>query len=110
MRKITLKDIAKYFDVSISTVSKAVNDSHEISDDLKKRIRQYAKENNYKPNKLALNLLNRSSKTIGVIVPNILNYFFVQVLYGIEKVANEHGYNIVSCISNESFEKESKIY
>ena len=108
MRKITLKDIAKYFDVSISTVSKAVNDSHEISDDLKKRIRQYAKENNYKPNKLALNLLNRSSKTIGVIVPNILNYFFVQVLYGIEKVANEHGYNIVSCISNESFEKESK--
>ncbi|WP_047244890.1 LacI family DNA-binding transcriptional regulator [Maribacter thermophilus] len=108
MRKITLKDIAQYFDVSISTVSKAVNDSHEISNDLKKRIQQYAKENNYKPNKLALNLLNRSSKTIGVIVPNILNYFFVQVLYGIEKVANEQGYNIVSCISNESFEKESK--
>lgn len=108
MKKITLKDIARYFDVSISTVSKAVNDSHEISRELKQRIQEYAKENHYKPNKLALNLLNRSTKTIGVIVPNILNYFFVQVLYGIEKVANENGYNIISCISDESFEKESK--
>ncbi len=108
MKKITLKDIAKYFDVSISTVSKAVNDSHEISKELKQRIQEYAKEHHYKPNKLALNLLNRSTKTIGVIVPNILNYFFVQVLYGIEKVANENGYNIISCISDESFEKESK--
>lgn len=108
MKKITLKDIAKYFDVSISTVSKAINDSHEISRELKMRIQEYAKENHYKPNKLALNLLNRSTKTIGVIVPNILNYFFVQVLYGIEKVANENGYNIISCISDESFEKESK--
>jgi LacI family transcriptional regulator len=108
MKKITLKDIAKHFGVSISTVSKAVNDSHEISDALKKQIQQFAKDQHYKPNKLALNLLNRSTKTIGVIVPNILNYFFVQVLYGIEKVANENGYNIISCISNESYEKESK--
>ncbi|HAI44270.1 MAG TPA: LacI family transcriptional regulator, partial [Maribacter sp.] len=60
------------------------------------------------PNRLALNLLNRSTKTIGVVVPNILNYFFVQVLYGIEKVANESGYNIISCISNESKAKETK--
>jgi len=108
MKKITLKDIAKHFGVSISTVSKAVNDSHEISDALKQSIQQFAKDHHYKPNKLALNLLNRSTKTIGVIVPNILNYFFVQVLYGIEKVANENGYNIISCISNESHDKEIK--
>lgn len=108
MKKITLKDIAKHFGVSISTVSKAVNDSHEISVALKQSIQQFAKDHHYKPNKLALNLLNRSTKTIGVIVPNILNYFFVQVLYGIEKVANENGYNIISCISNESHEKEIK--
>lgn len=108
MNKITLKDIAKHFGVSISTVSKAVHDSHEISSALKDKIQKFAKENHYKPNKLALNLINKSTKTIGVLVPNILNHFFVQVLYGIEKVANEKGYNIISCISDESFEKESK--
>lgn len=108
MKKITLKDIAAHFSVSISTASKAINGSHEISVALKEKIQQYAKKKHYKPNRLALNLLNKSNKTIGVIVPNILNYFFVQVLYGIEKIANENGYNIISCISNESFEKESK--
>jgi len=108
MKKVTLKDIAGHFKVSISTVSKAVNDSHEISDDLKFKIQTYAKEKHYKPNRLALNLLNRNTKTIGVVVPNILNYFFVQVLYGIEKVADENGYNIISCISNESNAKERK--
>jgi len=108
MKKITLKEMATHFNVSISTVSKAVNDSHEISVSLKEKIQKYAKERHYKPNRLALNLLNKSNKTIGVIVPNILNYFFLQVLYGIEKVANEKGYNIISCISDESFEKESK--
>ena len=108
MKKVTLKDIAGHFNVSISTVSKAVNDSHEISAELKLKIQEYAKEKHYKPNRLALNLLNRSTNTIGVVVPNILNYFFVQVLFGIEKVANENGYNIISCISNESSAKESK--
>jgi LacI family transcriptional regulator len=108
MKKITLKDIAKHFNVSISTVSKAVNDSHEISAELKLKIRQYAKEKHYKPNRIALNLLNRNTKTIAVVVPNILNYFFVQVLYGIEKIANENGYNIISCISDESVVKERK--
>ncbi|MEP2278578.1 LacI family DNA-binding transcriptional regulator [Maribacter sp.] len=108
MKKVTLKDIAGHFGVSISTVSKAINDSHEISNDLKVKIQTYAKEKHYKPNRLALNLLNKSTKTIGVVVPNILNYFFVQVLYGIEKVANESGYNIISCISNESKAKETK--
>lgn len=108
MKKVTLKDIAAHFGVSISTVSKAINDSYEISNDLKLKIQAYAKEKHYKPNRLALNLLNKSTKTIGVVVPNILNYFFVQVLYGIEKVANESGYNIISCISNESSAKETK--
>lgn len=108
MKKITLKDIAAHFNVSVSTVSKAVNDSHEISKELKLRVQQYAKEKHYRPNRLALNLLHKNTKTIGVVVPNILNYFFVQVLYGIEKVATEDGYNIISCISDESLQKETK--
>ena len=76
MKKITLKDIAANFGVSISTVSKAINDSHEISADLKEKIQLFAKNHNYRPNHIALSLLQKSTKTIGVIVPNILNYFF----------------------------------
>ncbi|SHJ34955.1 transcriptional regulator, LacI family [Arenibacter nanhaiticus] len=106
MRKIALKDIAEHFNVSVSTVSKAINDSHEVSRDLKTKIRAYATENNYRPNKIALSLLNKKTKTIGVVVPNILNYFFTQVFSGIEKIATEKGYNLLSCISDESYDKE----
>lgn len=106
MKRLTIKDIAKEFDVSISTVSKALNDSYEISVSTKEKIQKYAKENNYKPNFNALSLKNRRTKTIGIIIPNMLNYFFAQVFNGVEKVANERGYKIISCISNESFNKE----
>ncbi|WP_010519962.1 LacI family DNA-binding transcriptional regulator [Croceivirga radicis] len=108
MKKFTLKDIATHFKVSVSTASKAINDSHEISEDLKAKIQQYAKDNHYRPNRIALSLLRKNTKTIGVVVPNILNYFFVQVFYGIEKNANARGYNIISCTSDESYLKELK--
>ena len=83
--KATLKNIAKELNVSVSTVSKALNDSPEISELTKIKIREYAKLKNYKPNVFGLNLKNRSTKTIGVIVPNILNSFFAKVFSGIEK-------------------------
>jgi LacI family transcriptional regulator len=106
MKRLTIKDIAKEFNVSISTVSKALNNSYEISTNTKERIQKFAKENNYKPNFNALSLKNRQTKTIGIIIPNMLNYFFAQVFKGIEKVANDRGYKIISCISNESYTKE----
>jgi LacI family transcriptional regulator len=109
MKRLTIKDIAKEFDVSISTVSKALNDSYEISISTKEKIQKYAKENNYKPNFNALSLKNRKTKTIGLIIPNMLNYFFAQVFKGIEKVANERGYKIISCISNDSHTKEVEL-
>lgn len=109
MKKLTIKDIAKQFNVSISTVSKALNDSYEISEATKEKIQKYAKENNYKPNFNALSLKNRSTKTIGVIMPTMLNYFFAQVFKGIEKTALENGYKVITCISNQSFEKEVEI-
>jgi LacI family transcriptional regulator len=105
--KATLKQIAKELNVSVSTVSKALNDSPEISDQTKIRIKEYAKLKNYKPNVIGLNLKNRKTKTIGVIIPNILNSFFAKVFSGIEKVADEKGYNVIMCISNESFDKEA---
>lgn len=104
--KITLKKIAKEFGVSISTVSKALKDSHEISLEVKERIQAFAKYYHYKPNSLALNLRNQKTKTIGVIIPEIVHHFFTKVITGIEKLANEKGYNVMICLSNESYEKE----
>lgn len=105
-KRITIKQIAKALHVSISTVSKALNDSYEISEETKQKIQQYAKEHNYKPNTLALSLQNKKTKTIGIIIPNILNHFFAKILRGIETVCAEKGYNIITCITNESYQKE----
>ena len=107
--KATLKQIAKELGVSVSTVSKALNDSPEISEPTKIKIQEYAKLKNYKPNIIGLNLKNRSTRTIGVIIPNILNQFFAKVFTGIEKVADENGYKVITCISNESIEKEINV-
>lgn len=105
---VTLKQLAKELNVSISTVSKALNNSDEIGEDTKKRVKELAALYNYKPNKVALSLKQNKTKTIGVIIPNILNRFLAKVLFGIEREANKHGYNIITCISNESLAKEKE--
>ena len=105
-KRITIKQIAQALHVSISTVSKALNDSYEISEETKKKIQAYAKEHKYKPNTLALSLQNKKTKTIGIIIPNILEYYFARALRGIEKITTEKGYNIITCITNESHKKE----
>ncbi len=103
---ITLKELAEQLNVSISTVSKALNDSSEISEKTIQRVKEIAKIYNYKPNKVALSLKNNQTKTIGVIIPNILNHFFAKVLYGIEKESAKKGYSIITCLSNESYNRE----
>ncbi len=105
-RKITLKDIARELDVSISTVSKALKNSEEIGRDTKERIQAFAKLYNYKPNNIAISLKNKRTKNIGVIIPDIVHHFFTTVFRGIEKYANEKGYNVIVCVSDESFDKE----
>lgn len=104
--KATLKQIANELGVSISTVSKSLSDSPEISDVTKQRVQEYATLRNYKPNVLAQRLKSQQTKTIGVIVPNILNPFFAKVFSGIELGANERGYSVMTYISNESVVKE----
>lgn len=105
-QKITLKDIARELDVSISTVSKALKNSSEISKDTKDKINAFAKYYNYRPNNIALSLKNKRTKNIGVIIPDIVHHFFTTVFRGIEKYANKMGYNVIVCISDESFDKE----
>ncbi|MBZ4188992.1 LacI family DNA-binding transcriptional regulator [Niabella beijingensis] len=106
---ITIKDIAKALGLSASTVSRALRDSYEISEETKKRIRAYANENNYRPNLAALSLRKGKSKSIGVIVADIANSYFSQVIGGIESVANEKGYNVIITQSKDSAEREQMI-
>ena len=105
---ITLKDLAQKLGVSVSTVSKALNDSSEISEGTAQRIKALAKYYNYQPNRMALSLKKNQTKTIGVIIPNILNRFFAKVLFGIQEEATKLGYNIIVCLSNESIQKEKE--
>ena len=105
---ITLKDLAQKLDVSVSTVSKALNNSSEISTTTINRVKETAKLLNYRPNQLALSLKNNKTNTIGVIIPDIQNHFFARVLLGIEKEATNKGYNIITCITNETLSKEQQ--
>lgn len=104
--KLTLKQIARELDVSVSTVSKALRDSIEISEETRQKVKAFAKLYNYKPNNIALSLKNRKTKTIGIVLPEIVHDFFATVISGIEKVANEKGYNVIICLSNNSFDRE----
>lgn len=105
-KKVTLKQLAKELNLSISTVSKSLKNDSEISQKTINRVHELANFYNYKPNALAVSLKSNRTKTIGIILPEILNHFFAKVLFGIEQEASEKGYKIVTCITNESYEKE----
>ena len=104
--RTSLKELASIVGLSISTVSKALNDSHEISDSTKKRIVKIARLYNYRPNKNALGLKSGRTNTIAVIIPSVQNSFFARALYGIESVISDSGYNMVVCSTIESYKKE----
>jgi LacI family transcriptional regulator len=105
-KKVTLKQIAKELDVSISTVSKSLRNSPEIGEETRLKVQAFAKFYHYKPNNIALSLKNRKTKTIGIIIPEIVHHFFSTVINGIEQIANEKGYSVVICLSDDSFDKE----
>ncbi|HVU84153.1 MAG TPA: LacI family DNA-binding transcriptional regulator, partial [Puia sp.] len=92
---VTIKDIAKSLGLSTSTVSRALRDSYEISPETKKKVLEYAEKINYQPNPIALSLKQRRSFSIGVVVCEIANSFFSQVINGIESIANQRGYNVI---------------
>ncbi len=106
--QITIKDIARQLGVSPSTVSRALKDHPDISVSTKKAINDLAEKLNYSPDPIALSLKSRKSNIIGVIVPEIVHYFFSTVIHGIEDIANLSGYNVMICESAESFDREVK--
>lgn len=103
---VTIKDIAKALGLSTSTVSRALRDSYEISEDTKKLVKEYATSINYRPNPIALSLKEKRSRSIGVIVCEIANSFFSQVINGIDAFAYDRGYNVTVSQTHESFERE----
>ncbi|MBD1362746.1 LacI family DNA-binding transcriptional regulator [Mucilaginibacter sp. ZT4R22] len=105
---ITIKDIATALNLSVSTVSKALRDSYEISENTKKLVTGYAQEHNYRPNPIAQSLKQGRSKSIGIVVSTIENQFFSQVINGIESVAYENGFNVIITQTHESYELEVK--
>jgi len=107
-RHISLKDIAMELDVSISTVSRALKDHPNISPELKRRIKSLAEKWNYRPNPLAMGLLRQNTRTIGVIVPDLVTHFFSSVISGIESYASKQGYYIIISSSYESYQKEKE--
>jgi len=106
MSNITIKEIAKALNLSISSVSKALNDSYDISEATKKRVLAYAKENGYRPNILAKNLKTGKTNTIGVILSSINNLFYAQIIEGIQQYAISVGYDVIFMQSHEQSDKE----
>ena len=110
--QLTMKDIAREFNTSVATVSRALKDSPRISEEKRRAIQQYAKEHNFFPNFLAESLRNSKvmqPKIIGVIVPELAHYYFSTVLAGIEEEARARNYRIMVAQSNEKYEREVKI-
>ncbi|MBS1489280.1 MAG: LacI family DNA-binding transcriptional regulator [Bacteroidetes bacterium] len=104
--QVTIKDIARELGISPSTVSRALKDHPDISVETKKAVNALAEKLNYQPNIVALNLRQKKTNTIGVIIPEIVHFFFSTVISGIEDVAYQAGYNVIITQSNESYERE----
>jgi LacI family transcriptional regulator len=105
-KDITIYDIAEALDLSAATVSRGLKNHPAIRQETKKRILDKAKELGYQHNLFASNLRRSKTNTIGLIVPRLNSYFMSTVISGIEKVANENGYNLIISQSLESVKKE----
>ncbi|MBD8490610.1 LacI family DNA-binding transcriptional regulator [Echinicola sp. CAU 1574] len=109
MSGINIKKLAEALGLAPSTVSRALNDSHEISEKTKKRVLQMADKMNYQPNPFARSLREHRSKTIAMIIPDLVNNFFSQVIEGVEEITQQFGYHLLVYHTHENLEKEKEI-
>lgn len=108
-RRVSLKDLARELGVSIATVSRALRNSPEIGEDMRERVKQLAKDLNYRPNPFARSLRREAPKVIGVVVPNLVTHYYSAVLDGIEDEASKQGYSIISANSHEDYLLEAQV-
>jgi LacI family transcriptional regulator/LacI family repressor for deo operon, udp, cdd, tsx, nupC, and nupG len=109
---LTMKDIARELGISVATVSRALKDSPRISEERRRLVQQYAREHDFYPNVIGAALRRSRSaptKLIGVVVPEFTHYYFSSVLTGIEETAMARGYYIMVALSNEQYERETRI-
>ena len=109
MKKLSMKELAKELNVSVATVSKALSDSHEISEQTKTKVLDTAARLNYTLNPYASSLRNKKSKTIAVILPEVADNFFSLAINGIQSVAEKKGYHVLIYLSHEKFINEKSI-
>lgn len=102
----TIKDIARMANVSIATVSRVVNHTGPVAKKTEKRVQDAMKELDYVPNNAARSLVTKSSKIIGVVVADILNPFYAEIIRAVQDRAEEQGYSVISCNTDEDIEKE----
>lgn len=109
MDQVNLKRLAKELNLSISTISRALRDSYEISAETKAKVIALARKLNYEPNLYASSLRQQKSKTIAVVIPEIANNFFALAINGIEAIAQKKGYHVLIYLTHEDFQKEVSI-
>ncbi|HMH22198.1 MAG TPA: LacI family DNA-binding transcriptional regulator [Puia sp.] len=103
---VNIKRVAEALNLSISTVSRALRDSFEISEATKVKVREMALKLDYQPNPHASSLRKNKSKTIAVVIPEVANNFFALAINGIEYIAQEKGYHVLIYITHENMQKE----
>jgi LacI family transcriptional regulator len=109
MSDVNLKKLALELGLSVSTVSRALRDSHEIGAATKQRVRELADKLGFEPNPHASSLRKSKSRTIAVILPEIQHTFFSQVINGVEEVAQEKGYHVLIYLTHEDAQKERDV-
>lgn len=103
---VTIKDVARKANVSISTVSRVINRSKPVSDEVKKRVLEVIEEIGYTPNPVARNLVMKKSHLIGVIVPDIASFYIGELLAAAEEIAKTYGYELILCNSYGELKQE----
>ena len=106
MARITIKDIAKRLGINPSTVSRALRNHPDVSEQLRNSIKELSDKLGYKPNHMAINLRKGTSHTIALIIPEIATFFFPSVIKAIEEEAHNRGYNMLMLHSNDSLDRE----
>src|SRR5215208_7145745 len=109
MSTVNIKQLAQQLNLSISTVSRALNDGYDISQQTKVKVKEFAKKLNYQPNPYASSLRKHKSKTIAVVVPEIANNFFSLAINGIQSVAREKGYHVLIYLTHEDHTVEADV-
>ncbi len=109
MRAVTIIDIAKQAGVSVSTVSRVINDSKKVSDSLRQRVCEVIEKNNFRPNSIAQGLVTKTTHIVGIVLPDISNPVFYTLIKGIDAVLSQYEYTFILCESQGKSSKEAEL-